>query len=154
MVFGFSAVFEPSGPRESCGTWTFQYRTPRSRIVSSNPRSFSPSKKLFTQLFGEIPVAVFPEKRKIKINNKKHNFIAMGRFRAERTSRVVWNVDVSVSNAQFSFRLVQSSLVLSRKRLFYLTFQPIPSCSFSRPKGAPRALLGRALLGRALLRWL
>ena len=39
-VFGFSAVFGPSGPRKWCGTLTFQYRHARFRIVSSNPRDF------------------------------------------------------------------------------------------------------------------
>ena len=39
---------------------------------------------------------------------------------------------ISVSTRPFSYRLVQSSLILGRKRDFYPTFRRIPSCSFSR----------------------
>ena len=63
--FWFSAVFGPSGPREHPGTWTFQYRTPRYRAVSSKPRQLLAETAFVSQLFGQFqvfpPVTANPE---------------------------------------------------------------------------------------------
>ena len=59
-VFHFSAVFGPSGPRAPWETWTFQYRTPRSRLVIPSPRDFYAENVFLTQLFSEFQGAVFP----------------------------------------------------------------------------------------------
>ena len=137
QVFGFPAVFGPNGPQTYHRTWTFQYRTPRSRAVSSNPRQFWAGNVLFTQLFGQFQVPVFPvhtQQQSVFLQCIFSSFLVFGRFRAERTSRAPWNLDVSVPTRPFSYRLVQSSRFLSRKRFLNPTFRAIPSCSFSRPK--------------------
>ena len=40
-IFQFLVVFGPNGPRAGWETWSFQYRTPRSRSVIPSPHSFS-----------------------------------------------------------------------------------------------------------------
>ena len=59
-VFNFSAIFRPNGLGRPPQTLTFQYRTPRSRLVIPSPRDFSAENVFWTQLFGEFQVAVFP----------------------------------------------------------------------------------------------
>ena len=52
--------FRAERSRTSPQTLTFQYRTPRSRLVIPSPRSFSAENTFLTQLFGEFQGAVFP----------------------------------------------------------------------------------------------
>ena len=59
-VFNFSAIFRPNGLGRPPQTLTFQYRTPRSRLVIPSPRDFSAENVFWTQLFGEFQGAVFP----------------------------------------------------------------------------------------------
>ena len=59
-VFSFSASFRPNGLGRPPQTLTFQYRTPRSRLVVPSPRDFSAENVFLTQLFGEFQGAVFP----------------------------------------------------------------------------------------------
>ena len=59
-VFHFLAVFRPNGLARPPQTLTFQYRTPRSRLVIPSPRDFSAENLILTQLFGEFQGSVFP----------------------------------------------------------------------------------------------
>ena len=59
-IFHFSAVFGPNALGRPPQTLTFQYRTPRSRLVIPSPRDFSAENVFWTQLFGEFQGAVFP----------------------------------------------------------------------------------------------
>ena len=65
-------------------------------------------------------------------------FPLCGRFRAERTSRAVGNLAVSVSNAPFSHRNSFSSRFFGRKRILNSTFRRILKCSFSCSKNLPQ----------------
>ena len=60
LVFRFLAVFRPNGRTRPPQTLTFQYRTPRSRLVIPCPRDFSAENSILTQLFGEFQCSVFP----------------------------------------------------------------------------------------------
>ena len=62
-VFSFSAIFRPNGLGRPPQPLTFQYRTPRSRLVIPSPRDFSAENVFWTQLFGEFQGAVFPVPR-------------------------------------------------------------------------------------------
>ena len=59
-VFHFLVVLRPNGLARAPQTLTFQYRTPRSRLVIPPPRDFWAESLILTQLFGEFQGSVFP----------------------------------------------------------------------------------------------
>ena len=64
-IFQFLVVFGPNGPRAGWETWSFQYRTPRSRSVIPSPHSFSAENK-FLKKSGNWILDFF---EKIEISN-------------------------------------------------------------------------------------
>ena len=57
-IFQFLVVFGPNGPRAGWETWSFQYRTPRSRSVIPAPHSFS-AEKVFLKKSGHWILDLF-----------------------------------------------------------------------------------------------
>ena len=57
-IFQFLVVFGPNGPRAGWETWSFQYRTPRSRSVIPSPHSFS-AENIFLKKKVEIGFWIF-----------------------------------------------------------------------------------------------
>ena len=132
LIFRLSTFWPLSGRTDLTyppKMWTFPYQSARFRIASSNPLNFWAENIFLTQLFDQFQVACFPG-HFFPFALFFCSFLVFGRFQAERTSHVVYNVDVSVPKRPFSHRLAQSPQFLSRNHFLNPTFGAIPSCLF------------------------
>ena len=121
--FPFFGDFRAPGPLRADSSENFSTERP---VFMASPAPMS--SKLGTEDFllkvWRIPRCSFSRSKNYSVifvclyRPHNGNFPIFGRFRAERTSRRVGNLVVSVSNALFSLRNSFSAFIFSRKCIF------------------------------------